>query len=119
MNSLLRELETQFDTVLIDLPPLLPVTDAAVVSKLVSGALLVVAAGRTHKGEMKGALAALQNVGARAAGVIITMLPTKGPDAYGYGRYGYGRYEYAAVAPEPSAISEPAAGRRRAPRTGA
>jgi succinoglycan biosynthesis transport protein ExoP len=96
MAALLRTLESEFDVVLVDLPPLLPVTDAALVSKLTRGALLVVAAGRTHKGEFAGAIAALENVGASVAGVIITMLPTKGPDAYGYGRYGYGGYGYAA-----------------------
>lgn len=95
MASLLRTLEEEFDVVIIDLPPLLPVTDAALVSKLTRGSLLVVAAGRTHKGEFAGAVAALENVGANVAGVILTMMPTKGPDAYGYGRYGYGGYGYA------------------------
>jgi succinoglycan biosynthesis transport protein ExoP len=94
MASMIRTLEAEFDVVIIDLPPLLPVTDAALVSKLTRGALVVVAAGRTHKGEFAGAVAALENVGATVAGVILTMLPTKGPDAYGYGRYGYGGYEY-------------------------
>lgn len=94
MASLIRTLESEFDVVIIDLPPLLPVTDAALVSKLTRGSLLVVAAGRTHKGEFAGAVAALENVGSTVSGVILTMLPTKGPDAYGYGRYGYGGYGY-------------------------
>ena len=98
MAALLRTLETEFDVVIIDAPPLLPVTDAALVSKLTRGAIVVVAAGRTHKGEFAGAISALENVGAPVAGVILTMLPTKGPDAYGYGRYGYGSYGYAGYA---------------------
>jgi succinoglycan biosynthesis transport protein ExoP len=98
MASLIQTLEAEFDVVLIDLPPLLPVTDGALVSKLTRGALVVVAAGRTHKGELAGAIATLENVGANVAGVIMTMLPTKGPDAYGYGRYGYGGYGYASEA---------------------
>jgi succinoglycan biosynthesis transport protein ExoP len=107
MGSLIKTLEQEFDIVLIDLPPLLPVTDAALVSKLTRGAIIVVAAGRTHKGELEGAIATLRNVGANVAGVIMTMLPTKGPDAYGYGRYGYGSYSYPSstderAAPEPS-----------------
>jgi succinoglycan biosynthesis transport protein ExoP len=101
MASLIQTLEAEFDVVLIDLPPLLPVTDAALVSKLTRGALVVVAAGRTHKGELAGAIATLENVGANVAGVILTMLPTKGPDAYGYGRYGYGQYGYASDAEAP------------------
>ncbi|HEV7948384.1 MAG TPA: chromosome partitioning protein, partial [Glaciihabitans sp.] len=54
------------------------------------GAIIVVAAGRTHKNQLKGAVSALGNVGAPISGLVLTMLPTKGPDAYGYGRYGYG-----------------------------
>ena len=92
MASLLRTLEAEFDVVLIDLPPLLPFTDGALVSKLTRGAIVVVASGRTHKGEFGGAIAALENVGAHVAGIIMTMLPSKGPDAYGYGGYGYGGY---------------------------
>jgi capsular exopolysaccharide synthesis family protein len=114
MASLIRTLENEFDVVILDLPPLLPVTDAALVSKLTRGALLVVAAGRTHKGEFAGAVTALENVGATVAGVIITMLPTKGPDAYGYGRYGYGGYGYAHdTEATNTAVSEPLPEQRR------
>jgi succinoglycan biosynthesis transport protein ExoP len=91
------------------------VTDAALVSKLTRGALMVVAAGRTHKGEFSGAVLALENVGATVAGVILTMLPTKGPDAYGYGRYGYG-YSYeneTAESTSPISRSEPVESRKR------
>ncbi len=94
MLTLVRTLEKEFDTVLIDVPPLLPVTDGALLSKSARGAIIVVAAGRTQRGELSAALAALENVDARVAGIVMTMLPTKGPDAYGYGRYAYGRYGY-------------------------
>jgi Mrp family chromosome partitioning ATPase len=78
--------------VIYDAPPLLPVTDAAVLSKLTTGALVVVAAGRTHKNQLKAALALIEQVGTKVGGIIMTMVPTKGPDAYAYGRYGYGYY---------------------------
>jgi succinoglycan biosynthesis transport protein ExoP len=106
MSNLLRSLESEFDIVLIDMPPLLPVTDAALVSKLTRGALVVVGVGRTRKGEFAGAVAALQNVGADVAGIILTMLPTKGPDAYSYGRYGYGSYGYARDESEASDVTD-------------
>ncbi|WP_213814529.1 polysaccharide biosynthesis tyrosine autokinase [Glaciihabitans sp. dw_435] len=109
MAALLSDLEAHFDVVIIDLPPLLPVTDAALVSKLTRGALVVVAAGRTHKGELAGAIAALENVGAPVAGVILTMMPTKGPDAYGYGRYGYGNYGYTRYGEEGSGVNSESA----------
>ncbi len=94
MINLLRVLEKEFDAVIIDTPPLLPVTDGAILSKHTRGALVVVAAGRTRRGELAAAISALDNAGARVAGIILTMMPTKGPDAYGYGRYGYGGYGY-------------------------
>lgn len=90
MSALIKRLETEFDYVIFDAPPLLPVTDAAILSKSVGGAIVVVAAGRTHKNQLSAAVGALQNVGARISGFVITMLPRTGPDAYGYGRYGYG-----------------------------
>jgi len=94
MVSLLRHVEKEYDVVLIDAPPLLPVTDSALLSKHVRGALIVVAAGRTHRGQLAGSIESLHNVGSHVAGLVLTMLPTKGPDAYGYGRYGYGAYGY-------------------------
>jgi capsular exopolysaccharide synthesis family protein len=102
MVSLIRGLEKSFDTVLFDAPPLLPVTDAAILAKNTSGVLLMVAAGRAHKAQVRGAVTALQNVGAKVAGVVMTMMPTKGPDSYGYGRYGYG-YGYGYVAEDEAA----------------
>jgi capsular exopolysaccharide synthesis family protein len=90
MESMLAEFNRAFDVVIFDSPPLLPVTDAAILAKKVGGAIIIVAAGRTHKNQLKGAVTALHNVGAPISGLVLTMLPTKGPDAYGYGRYGYG-----------------------------
>jgi len=113
MGSLISTLESEFDVVLLDLPPLLPVTDAALVTKLTRGALLIVATGRTHKGEFAGAVAALQDVSANIAGVILTMLPSKGADAYGYGRYGYGSYGYASDEPHVQVADVDAEPRKR------
>jgi capsular exopolysaccharide synthesis family protein len=90
MTHFIGEFNRTFDVVIFDSPPLLPVTDAAILAKNVGGAIIIVAAGRTHKNQLKGAVASLNNVGAPISGLVLTMLPTKGPDAYGYGHYGYG-----------------------------
>lgn len=98
MVETVAELNAAFDVVLFDAPPLLPVTDAAVLTRAAGGAILVVAAGRAHKGQVRGAFSVLENVDAKVSGIVLTMLPTKGPDAYGYGygSYGYGYgYGYA------------------------
>jgi succinoglycan biosynthesis transport protein ExoP len=96
MVKLLRDFNSRFDVVIFDSPPLLPVTDAAILARIVGGAIVVVAAGQTHKNQLRGALAVLQTINAPISGIVLTMLPTKGPNAQGYGRYGYG-YGYGAT----------------------
>lgn len=108
MTQLISELESRFDVVLFDMPPLLPVTDAAVVAKSTGGVIVVVGVGRSTRHQLEGALNSLEQVDAKVAGLVLTMIPTKGPDAYGYGRYGYGQYGYGM--PEPVASKR---GRRR------
>lgn len=104
MVDLLRELESRYEHVIIDSPPLLPVTDAAVLSRLGGGAVLVVGAGRVNRDQVKRAIDALESVDAQVLGVVMNRLPAKSLDAYSY--YGYSsrdeRKEPAAeVAPEP------------------
>jgi len=105
MSHAIQEFNREFDVVIYDTPPLLPVTDAAVLAKNVGGALLVVAVGRTHKNQLKGAIAALDSVGAPISGLVLTMLPTKGPDAYGYGHYGNDYVHGDAVVPSAPATT--------------
>ncbi|WP_405371782.1 MULTISPECIES: polysaccharide biosynthesis tyrosine autokinase [unclassified Microbacterium] len=101
MKTLLEVLERDFDVVLCDAPPLLPVTDAAVLGRATSGAILIVAAGKTTRHQLEGATEALSTVGAKLAGFVMSMVPTRGPDSYynGYG-YGYGGYGYMQEAPK-------------------
>ena len=92
MITLLEQLDKDYDTVIIDAPPLLPVTDAAILSKLVSGgAMMVVGSGRINKHQLEAAILSLETVGGRLVGFIMNLLPAKGANAYGYyGYYGYG-----------------------------
>jgi len=53
MTDIVRELERRVDLVLIDAPPLLPVTDAAVLSVICSGTLLIVQHGHTKREQVK------------------------------------------------------------------
>jgi capsular exopolysaccharide synthesis family protein len=57
--------------VIVDAPPLLPVTDAAVLTARSDGALVVISAGRTAEQDLGAALAQLEGVNGRALGVII------------------------------------------------
>ena len=93
MAQLLQAIAADFDVVLLDAPPLLPVTDAAILARQTTGALVVASAGRVSTGQLSTALTALETVEANVAGLVLTMVPTRGADAYGYGYgYGYGGY---------------------------
>jgi len=89
MLNLLRELEVSHDIVLLDAPPLLPVTDAAVMSALAGGALLVVRVNSTTRDQVEEAAEALYAVDARLLGVVLSMVPNRGrKNTYGY-EYAY------------------------------
>jgi capsular exopolysaccharide synthesis family protein len=87
MKSLIAVLEHTFDTVVIDAPPLLPVTDAAVLAQHVGGVVLVASAMRVRQNELERSLSALRLVDANILGIVLNRLPAKGRDSYGYGYY--------------------------------
>jgi capsular exopolysaccharide synthesis family protein len=89
MIETLRALESRFDVVIIDTPPLLPVTDAAVLSTITGGTVVVVGAGRVDRDHLARSLQSLDAVKGRVLGLVLNMLPTKGADAYSY-YYGKG-----------------------------
>lgn len=99
MAQLLSEL-SESATVIIDAPPVLPVTDAAVLSTRADGCLIVVGAGRTTFDVLKRALQSVERVGARCFGVVINRVPKRG-GSYGY-RYARSYYAAAPAAEEPS-----------------
>ena len=89
MIETLRELESRFDVVIIDTPPLLPVTDAAVLSTIVGGTVMVVGAGRVDRDHLAKSLQSLEAVNGRLLGLVLNMIPTKGTDGYYYYHQGY------------------------------
>jgi capsular exopolysaccharide synthesis family protein len=94
MIDLLEVLKTRFDIIVIDTPPLLPVTDAAVAAVAAAGAdraVLVVRHGKTTRSHVSAAVRSLRTVDARLLGTVLTMTPLKGTD--GYESHGYGYYE--------------------------
>ncbi|WP_080792854.1 polysaccharide biosynthesis tyrosine autokinase [Corynebacterium pacaense] len=89
MESALATLEQRFDYVIIDAPPALAVTDAAVVGKRATGILVVAAAQSTARQDLESTLQTLCTAGAAVLGIILTMVPEKGPGSIKY--YGYGK----------------------------
>lgn len=88
MKNLLQSLELAFDTVIIDAPPLLPVTDGAVLSQYVSGVVLVVGSQKVRQQDLAKSISALEMVGASILGCVLNRLPSKGADSYSYSYYG-------------------------------
>lgn len=89
MKELILRLEKVFDAVIIDAPPLLPVTDAAVLAQQVGGVVLVVGSSRVKVPDLQKSLASLEMVKADLLGVVLNLLPAKGPDAYAYAYHSY------------------------------
>jgi capsular exopolysaccharide synthesis family protein len=89
MQHLIERLESTFDTVVIDAPPLLPVTDAAVLAQSVGSVVVVVGSRKLKHQDLEKSLGALLMVGANVLGVVLNRLPAKGPDAYAYGYYSH------------------------------
>jgi polysaccharide biosynthesis transport protein len=93
-------LRQMFDVVLIDSPPILPVSDALILSRYADVVLFVAAAGETRRGELERAFELLNQSTTRIAGIVLNKVSKRtGGYGYGYG-YGYGkRYEYASKQP--------------------
>ncbi|RBY74808.1 hypothetical protein DQ239_18620 [Blastococcus sp. TF02-09] len=111
MRALLEELRQEHDFVVIDTPPLLPVTDAAVLSVAADGCLITTRHGVTRREQLAEASSVLARIDARLLGVVLNRVPQSAAIARGYG-YGYG---YAPDAGRMS-VAEPRgrAARRRA-----
>jgi capsular exopolysaccharide synthesis family protein len=90
MEALLRELATDA-IVLIDAPPLLPVTDAAILATIADGAIVVISAGKTTTDELQTALANIAKTNGQVLGVILNRVPRSRSAGRGYGYY-YGSY---------------------------
>jgi tyrosine-protein kinase Etk/Wzc len=94
MRKVLAEVREQFDIVLFDSPPLLAVTDAAVLSTMVDGTVLVVRMGSTATEAARRALAQLRAVHGRVLGFLMNDVNYKSSSYYGGYGYGYAYYSY-------------------------
>lgn len=85
MQTLLKDLEQRADLVLIDTPPLLPVTDALVIAPMVSGALIVLGPRSVTSGVISSVRQQLAKVGANTLGLVLNGQEPSTMSAY----YGY------------------------------
>lgn len=90
MKALIDRL-SQEAIVILDAPPLLPVTDAGLLTGLADGAILVFETGGTYKEQAKLCGSIMQQVGGRLLGVVMNRAPRHSISSVYYG-YGNGNY---------------------------
>jgi polysaccharide biosynthesis transport protein len=101
-RQLFADLQQRFSLVLIDSPPVLPVTDAVILSKVADATVLVVAAGQTRRGDLERAAEKLGQVNATVVGMVLNEVTRQNGYGHGYGSgygYGYGYGSYSAEVP--------------------
>ncbi|MCY1159133.1 MAG: polysaccharide biosynthesis tyrosine autokinase [Citricoccus sp.] len=97
MRRLMHQLEGRYDVVLLDAPPLQPVTDPTVLAAMASGVLLVTRVdGYVHREQLQGGLDSLESVDARLLGLVLTRVPNQRGTYYAY------QYAYQSDAVEPT-----------------
>ncbi|MGH7595174.1 MAG: CpsD/CapB family tyrosine-protein kinase [bacterium] len=92
LRDLFSEIKFYFDTVIVDSPPVIPVTDTLILSPEMDGALMVVKAGETHKEVVKRAADMMRNAGFNILGVIVNNQKSVLPYYYDQSYYGYKYY---------------------------
>ncbi len=86
MGQFLREIREEYDIVLIDTPPVLPVTDSAIVAAQADGVVLVYQAGKVGRLVLKRAKAHLDSARAKVWGVVLNDVQAEVAD-YSYTHY--------------------------------
>ncbi|WP_225997307.1 polysaccharide biosynthesis tyrosine autokinase [Myceligenerans pegani] len=87
MVRVIERLTKEYDVVLIDSAPLLPVTDGAILAKMTGGAILVVGAGVAHKAHVHEAAGALRTVDADLVGTVLNRSELAERSGYRYRYY--------------------------------
>jgi capsular exopolysaccharide synthesis family protein len=94
-TALVKTLGERFDRLIFDSPPILAVTDAAVLSRVTDGTVMVVRAGRTPRDSVMRARRHIQAVNARIAGVVLNDVDLRNPHYTSYYHYYQYHYKYA------------------------
>lgn len=100
MMDIIKFLGTHFDTLILDTPPLLAVTDALVLAPRVDGVILVMDPTKTKRGAIRHAIDQLNRVNANLLGVVLNNIKVKRSQYYYNRNYYYGK-RYGKTANEP------------------
>lgn len=96
LTELLSHVSERYDLVILDTPPLLAVTDAAIVGRQSGTNLIVTRYGLNPAKEIEHTMRRFAQNGIALRGAIFNGVEKKASAKYGYGNYGYYQYEYQA-----------------------
>jgi Mrp family chromosome partitioning ATPase len=107
MKQLMDDWQKDYDFVLIDSPPVLPVTDAQILASYADAIVLIVRVGVTSRVAAKRATSLLiphaKNADSPNVGVVVNSISTRSAAYYGYyGYYGGQKYEYTSHSEKPN-----------------
>ena len=92
MQDVIKLLAKHFDTVILDSPPLLAVTDALILAKSVDGVILVIDPKKTKRGAIQQAVEQLQRLDARLLGIVLNNIKVKRSGYYYNREYYYSKH---------------------------
>jgi non-specific protein-tyrosine kinase len=92
VSQLFEVLRKDYSMIIVDCPPVLPVTDASVICKIVDGVVVIVYGGKTKVKALEATLDVLKSVNSNIYGIVINKIPNSRESAdYGY-KSGYAKY---------------------------
>lgn len=87
MRKLLQTMGERFTHIIVDSPPAISFTDAAILSTMVDGVMLVVHGGKSSRAVVRRAKQQLLDIGAHLFGVVLNNVKLEGTNSYYYGYY--------------------------------
>ncbi len=93
MEALLKRLRQDFDHIILDSPPVLPITDATILSSIVDGVIMVVECEMTTRAALSRACRVIEHAGGKILGTVLNKVDARRDGYYGY-RYYHGYYSY-------------------------
>jgi capsular exopolysaccharide synthesis family protein len=93
MEDLLKRVRKDFDHIILDSPPVLPITDATILSSLADGVIMIVECERTTRAALSRACRIIEHAGGRLIGTVLNKVDARRDGYYGY-RYYHGYYSY-------------------------
>ena len=94
LGELLKAVDSKFDRIIIDMPPVVAVTDAAILARQSDSVIFVVHGGKAHRDIVKRGVEDLNKIGAHISGVILSNVDIFKATYYDYYYYNYYQYAY-------------------------